>query len=529
VANLLLGSVTLDDVRQRRLRYSQRRLKRLERVDFARGKGGLGGAAVWFQCITHSVAQNVARLVLEYNRACIPLAELPAASEEDRARFQRWLQEREGRADALARGEAVLPVEEPLSVDDEIDDARATAFRSAEFHALHFVADDPRRDAAIERRFGKVVLRHLEEDRANLMRVVFGTYPMRELPRERRTFNPYEAYRRNLAHGRMYLFPLRLLWLALGLLRRMLRLLVSLVREVLDPVARAAPKASGHASFAVARRKIHRMRRPVAIEALRLRAEFDPEYLGLALPGGKPGVGKGDRFGEDLRRLEASEREWEEFRRLKSKRRLQLATLARALRLLERRGKDLRDATNREGIRAVALAWICDHRGILSRVAAFERLRELLHRVEVAPPRRDRRFGVPRIGASRVRDRVDRLWPSLAQGGGENADAALRRRFADAIVHGMAGHAPVALRRDVDVLLEHAAETADDVYQHAYGVMREVAARPSEYGEALIAVRTVQTLAMLDVASYERLVHRLGRYTALARKPRPLREPAADV
>jgi hypothetical protein len=156
---------------------------------------------------------------------------------------------------------------------------------------------------------------------------------------------------------------------------------------------------------------------------------------------------------------------------------------------------------------AIALAWLCDHEEIASRVAAFENLRELLHRVEIAPPRKRSRWALPRVGTSRVRDLVARAWPSLAQGGVETADAELRRRFEAALLS-----TDAARRADLDLLLRHAASSAEDVYERARRVLAAVAARPSSFGEQLIAVRAVQSIAMLDVAGYERLVATLGEF-----------------
>ena len=55
--------------------------------------------------------------------------------------------------------------------------------------------------AALAERYGANVLAILQEDRRTLIRDVFGTYPMHQLPRERRTFNPYSNYRRHCAGG----------------------------------------------------------------------------------------------------------------------------------------------------------------------------------------------------------------------------------------------------------------------------------------------------------------------------------------
>ena len=65
-------------------------------------------------------------------------------------------------------------------------------YRTTEFNALHFLSDDETRDAAVRRRYGDEVADLVHEDRRHLVREIFGTYPMHELPKGRRTFNPYE-------------------------------------------------------------------------------------------------------------------------------------------------------------------------------------------------------------------------------------------------------------------------------------------------------------------------------------------------
>lgn len=522
VANLLLGNLTLENVRQNRLRFSKARLKQLERIDIARGKGGVGGAAVWFNGITHSVSQSVARLILEYNRYCIPSDELDASSAIDRERFKRWLDQREVQSRALGRGEAVVPVDMPVDLADG-----SLAYRSTEFHALHFLSADPRRDECVRRRFGARVLRYLREDRENLIRVIFGTYPMRNLPIERRTFNPYEFYNRHFANGLLYLFPLRGTWYLLKGIKLLVRELVRIVKEVRRPESRTTPRASGHANFQVARRKIHRMRRPIALEALRLRAEFDPEYLGLALPDRPSTIPPTDQFSEDLRALEASEREWEEFRRLKSERQERLRGLARVLRIGNRRGTAIRDrieahfaahpARRGEAYRAIAVAWICDHRHAASRVEAFERLLTLVQQIDEAPPLAPR-FPLPRIGRSRVRELVDAVWPILARHDDLRSDDRKKSAFVEALLvraHEFRGALETLACGDderIDPACRRLRESGDDVYDLALESILEVGLQPSSFTEQLIAVRAIQALAMLDLTAYERQVEGLGGF-----------------
>lgn len=510
VANLLLGNLTLENIRQNRLRFRKNDWKRLDRIDIARGKGGVAGASVWFNCITHSVSQNAARLVIEYNRHSIPEQEVKEAPPGEREKFDRWLASRERQSEALARGEAVLPTD---NVED-LDESSLT-YRTTEFNTLHFLSANPRRDESVRRRFGGRVLRYLREDRENLIRVVFGTFPMRDLPREQRTFNPYEFYRRYFANGRFYLAPIFALFHALSGLGRMVRQISRLVREVRSPETRTTPRQSGHASFEVARRKIHRMRRPIAMEAMRLRAEFDPEYLGLALPDRPTTVPPEQQFGADLRALNATEREWEQFRRLKSDRQDRLRRLARVLRIADRRGQsiwptDPEAAHAGESARAVAIAWICDQDSVATHIAAHERLLELLRRVEREPKGETRRFRLPvalRIGASRVRTLLDTAWPHLVRRSPSESDQPLRERLVEAITG-----PEVSCRESLEQLAAREPDAGVDVYDSAMRTLCLVARQPASFTEQVVAVRAVHALALLDLFGYERLVEGLGGY-----------------
>lgn len=153
-------------------------------------------------------------------------------------------------------------------------------YQTTEFTALDFVGGDPERDRHIGALFGDEVLEVVRIDRRTMVREIFGTRPVHHLPQQDRSFNPLRFYERRLSRGRVLLAPLLLAlrflrsfgWLV-GRVRR-------IVREVLDPELAMQRREIGQAPFAVAQRKIHRMKAPGLLEAIRLRLELDPVYAG---------------------------------------------------------------------------------------------------------------------------------------------------------------------------------------------------------------------------------------------------------
>lgn len=508
VANMLLGNLTLENIRRVRLRYDAKRFKQLDRLDIARGKGGVTGPKVWFDFITHSVSQHVARLIIEYNQHCIPADELDAAHAEDRRIFDLWLERRRRLSSARRHGTRISS--EDLS--DVSGSAGTLIYRTTEFNALHFLTVSAKRDHDVRERYGAEVAGLLEEDRENLVRDIFGTFPMHELPKERRTLNPYVQYRRYLARGRVFLFPIVGMWLLFKGLRLLIARVIAIVKDVLDPNERPIDISAGRAGFDVARRKIFRMRRPVVLEALRLRALFDVEYLGIATPLGLSPSPYAELLNEDLRYLEASEREWERFRDIKSERERQVRLLARLIEHMKGRGRDLvaeLEARNpalasrrNEALRAAATAFVCDHAQMSSIATAMDDIGELVLKCIAEPP------PAPRLTERLLRRRLGRLaetaWPLLARavpGAEKTGPGAL----ADLLVR------LPEFEENLELLARVAAET-DDASVRIFDALLDVALQPSSWSEQIIALRAVQSLGILDLKGYERLIAALGRY-----------------
>ena len=154
---------------------------------------------------------------------------------------------------------------------------------TVEFTAVDFLADDPERDAEIHARFGPQVAELVRRDRQQNVRRAFRSFPLHELPLAARTINPFALYEAHLAGGRIALLPFTL---ARGLARAIvlgIRSIYRVVHEILHPQVDRQQIVPSDTYWA-ALRKIHRMRKPVFMGSLWLRARFDVEYLGLPLP-----------------------------------------------------------------------------------------------------------------------------------------------------------------------------------------------------------------------------------------------------
>ncbi len=526
ISSLLFGDLSLEEVRRDRLRWSQRRLRSVEKLNIAGNRASLFGPYFWFNCISHSIVHQAARLILEYNRHSIPLAEARVASSAENQELQLWVEHR--RAISAARREGVvLAREEPRRRTASSD----LIFRTTEFTALHFLTVDADRDRAIEERFGAEICERMREDRTNLIRDVFGTYPARRKNPTLCTFNGYEFYRRYLARGRIFLMPVFGLILIIKGAAVSLRMLYRVTRDLLRPHLRPDRTSAAHADFDSARRKLHRMRRPMAIEALRLRAEFDLEYLGIPIPGarrdGNQDVARAGAISEDLRALLATEREWQEFRRLKSTQEQRIRHLVE--RITARFGGAEQLATYLrarqppgtpgagERLRALATAYVCDEGSCASLSQGIEQLRAAAVEATSNPPAKICRPGFLR---TRLRADLASVWPWLFGGGTDGPETI---DLAERTIEQHRKQLGPVLRKVARILREEQAvgqqqppqdessarKRLDDLL---WSRLHAVALRPQRWTDQLLAVRTIQTLTLLDLRGYERQLALLGEF-----------------
>jgi hypothetical protein len=480
----LLASQSLENLRQAFLGLDARARKRLRDLKLDDGTI-LRGPFLWFRFITESLAVEAAKRIAGYNRYCIPLAELAVASPAAKAAMADWLARRRD-----PRGGRTLKERLPRA---------DVAYPAAEFTALDFVGGDPERDGHLAAVFGDEVLAVLRADRRKMVREVFGTRPVHRLPKHDRSFNPLRFFRRRLSRGRVLLLPLLLAWRTLRSLGWLVGRVRQVVREVLDPELAMQRREGGEAPFAVALRKIHRMKAPGLLEAIRMRLLLDPEYAGAPA-----GWSAGAAFAaeppceRDLRFLHVRERDAAQLRELAAAARAQVTALhaQQAVRPLA--------CGDAAGEQAATMAWLCDvdHCRTLARAerwlaeSTVELVRQgvgegmaqrvwlalrglcVRHPVDAWAHRHPRGLAAVELRALRAAYNADRggaravvdAWRALPPGASpdEACDATLRR----------AAKLGPAVRRD------------------------------------LMALRAIQSLAVLDIRNYRTIVFRLGEYAA---------------
>lgn len=508
--NQLLGNLTIQKIWTERLGLTRSNRKRLDRLDLERERTLFGGPYMWFKFITHSVAQRTAKLLIEYNKQVIPLDELPFVSVEEREEFLEWLG---GTGNVHRRQDGV--------------EQTGRSYFTTEFTALNFLSSDPARDHMIMKRFGPEVVARLKRDRRMLIRNLFGTYPLHKLPKDRRSFNPYRYYQRRMARGRIFLTPFYILGAIGKGVWSGIRAVAAVAHELIDPETYSDP-GENLASFDVAERKIARMRRPVFWESMRLRALFDPEYLGLTIPGVEVPQLKGTSCWDDLQWIEARDEELDFFRDLLRDRE---GALSRLEAYWESRGltplhmdtylEALRPGLSRrraEALRAAAVAFAVDYRGLRSCISGMEEIEALFQSVLAHPATlpamgffkqliwwgkslwRRRFFLHPDPMAEAYRKVVGWL-------GHSNADWRRRR----ILWHAFQTDAGGVRRQMMHLATSASPEAARDRGQI---LLDEVLSRPHSWTDEMVVLRTVQTMSVLDIGNYQAIVRSLGGYVS---------------
>ena len=503
VTGQLLGNLAVRRMLTQSGRVGPRQVKALRKLDLERRNTLVSGPYLWFHAITRALSSRAARLIVEYNAHAIPLTELERIGAQERARYERWIERRS------ASGEG----------DDVELDSAAPELTTA-FTVMHFLDDAPARDAEVAARFGDPVLARMRSDRRALVRTVFGTYPLHELPREARLVSPKELYDEWVAGGRILVVPFRAVLIALRLSRRGLRALVDAVRSIRDPHRAEAIALDVEADFTAAARKIDRMRGPAALTALRLRATLDPQYVGLDLPLGLAA----DRPEPEERRRSAARRD-AEFLGAPPEFLDELAALeqraARTVGHIERLargglvgriegalGFDV--SGDRQARRALVVLILGDVGGIRSSLLGREVLREAVADgleygfpdVSLVPAvalwwrfRRSWRSG---LGDEMVRH-CRRIGLVGDEGGSERRVRAATWRALRADVDGSRAALDAALAPEKSARVGEAR-------------LAEALRHPARVTEQLVTLRVVQTLTLIDMRNYRRHVWSLGAY-----------------
>ena len=520
----LLGNLALSNLRRSDLRHFLRDGRALGRLDLSRAGGLFGGPHLWFDYITRSLIQETALLLLDYNRHAVPLERLACAPAHQRLAFQKWLAGR-----LRIRPEDVrLP--EPIHADSTEADAAAPARRrreaddfleTVEFTAIDFLTDDPERDAEIRARFGPQVVELLGKDRRQNVRRAFRSFPLQELPLAQRTINPLAFYETHLSGGRIVFFPIVVGFaLARGALSA-IRAVHQGVLQLLNPrIVRDRDIPAD--AYAAALRKVHRMRAPVFMGSLWLRARLDVEYLGFPLPTAPAEVAIDPLMEADLDFIGASRRDRNLAESIRRDRQRRLEWVGRWLRrfgwtfeeLPAQLAETMPHLANRggEALRALVAALILDHDDAATLASSIEALEMLM--LHASDPKADPKALPPGLPDPVTDLRL--LWrPVRARGWSSKAlfdlpcfpnyDAAARKRI------------QAYLRRHkstaggwIRVVL---GQGGDHPWEEVRARLRDVLLKTDLWSDQILVLRAVQTLTLLDVQHNGELVWRLGGYS----------------
>lgn len=509
--NQLLGNLTIQNIRRHRLTMTLLDNLRIDRLDLSRPRlFHFLGPYLWFTAITESLSHGVARLIVEYNRNCIPLQEMSWQTEEAKQAYENWLQARE----AKVKGQPFKQKLNEIPLEQQ-------EFRSTAFNALHFLSTTSQRDSAIRRIFGERVLRLLQAERRQLFRETFGFYPYHQLPKEYRTFNVYQWYLNNFAEGRFFLFPFKMLWWLLkGFVWGILQIR-RLVRDVLRPPSEDDARQVGHAPFDVAVRKINRMRKPIYIEYMRLRSRLDAEYLGLYLPGQDLSGLEGHTYQADLDFIAATEIERIEFHEASNARREQMGLLDEYLTYLGWKDESfvtyltsidpaLAERSN-EVMRAITSAFSADYHGVRSFVEAQHKLNQIFEEgrehTQRVPIRQRWSSHLRRFFRHVLLFRKDKEYNAFRQHW-ERSDASQGGK--DALK--ASWHLYLTRRQQLLPWVLFAAEQDTPLLERAKIELETVLRTSQTWTEELLSLRTLQTITRLDIRLYRELIYTLGGY-----------------
>ena len=486
----LLANLSMQNLRRFHLRYSRRDMKRLRGLRLDDGSM-FRGPFLWFCFITESVAVETAKRITEYNRRCPPLRQRAQLDEAAEAELQSWLAKRSD--PRLGRTLERLPP----------PDAQ-TRFASTEFHALHFLTR--RWDDDVRQIYGEDVLAALQMDRRNMIREIFGMRPLHRLPKTARSFNAWRFYWSRLSHGRVLALPVWSLWWFLQKVGWFIGSIRQTVREVLAPQKAGERRYCGEAPFAVAMRKIHRMKAPGLMEAVRMRVSIDPTYCGAPSGWSQAEGAKGQpELERDLDFLMLLEGERATFRRQAASNRESVAQLHAMLsQLPDISGQNVDGGAfdRADGELAVTVAWLTDRDQVRSLLLAEGWVRDELPGLlgsgeEVTLTRRCCWWVRDRIVGRHLTTKWlarQGMTPSPRERAGLRAAYARDPKLREYLGAWCAlpdGKSPT--QAGVDALRE--------IWVDGVRVRRDVT-----------ALRAIQSLAVLDIRNYRDLVFRLGSY-----------------
>ena len=232
-----------------------------------------------------------------------------------------------------------------------------------------------------------------------------------------------------------------------------------------------------------------------------MRADFDPEYLGIIPPGPNRGVREADvvQIEEDLSLIEAEPSLRREFRDLANLRRRQMIDF---LKWAEDLGIE---GYSGEAMRAMAIAYSIDFSGVRRCLEAVGRVREAFD-TAIANPSAGKRWtslGIGCLRRLRRRRELNRLFrqPAFSKYGGPEVKGCLRSVAAR----------DKSLLADIRAIASKSRKSEDPV-EYARQVILGIGRDPHTWSRQLVVLRAVQTLSVLDLSTYCDLVAELGEY-----------------
>ncbi|RME85205.1 MAG: hypothetical protein D6785_04680, partial [Planctomycetota bacterium] len=498
-AEQLLGNLTIDNIKRHRLKYSKREMKYLEKLDISEAKGLLG-PHIWFRFITDSIAQRTARLVVEYNLHCIPLEDQPLADDSEIQEMEKWLEKK-----FQKKSTSQDNTEE--SMKWEAKDLENLNYQTSEFTALHFLTPDPHREEYIESRFGPKVLQALKKDRKEMIRDIFGTYPLHLLPKSERILNPYQMYQDYFAGGKIFLLPFYFLILSFKGIVRFLRFLKSAIQEILHPGLAPIPQEEAHTGFGIALRNINRMRKAIFMEILRMRSFFDYEYLGIPTPGYS--LELPSTVMEDLHFVGASAETVRFYQSVIDNRLSQMIKFRQFLKEegLEGEGfiQFLKTFPNGERLvqeryrvmRILAISYLIDYQGIATAWNSRLELLHSFHRYLDDPPRLKKEGGK---GPLFIPGKKIKLFENFL----EETDLKVAEKEKQYLLN------LFLKNRDFQNLASKALKLG--TRENLKAMHRKIICQWHIWNQELVSLRTLQTLSIFDILNYRDVVYKLGEY-----------------
>ena len=522
----LLGNLALADLRQRDFGRSASEARQLRSLDVARGAGVLfGGPYLWFNYMTRIITEETAKLLRDYNRHAIPLARLASAPTEIREEYRTWLSRRLGVApDSISLPEPIGAFgDRSCAVGGNGNPAHPhRLFETVDFTAMDFLTFDVDREAELEQKYGSPIVRLLRNDRRRAIRRAFRSFPLHRFPEAHRTINPFSLYLDYFAGARVLLLPIRIAWWILRGIAFFFRSVATTIKDILHPEV-VEEFADETDTFTIALRKIHRMRKPGFITSLWLRARFDLEYVGCPIPTVPLTVGNKSLFEKDLTFIGSTRRE-----RLAAEQ-LVIEQRKRAERLLptmERLGWDLQTITgflrtnypflkdrSAEVMRAITTAWITNAEDIYWIAISIDSIKRF---VEVGRHARGKSPPIPSdLPESRLPHLdVNRPFATRARTLVETAFKRLDIKWTSDKEHQAATRYLLrnwATVKDwvlvVDSLPDHISPV-----EVLHARLREIILRTDLWSDQIVVLRTLQTLSVIDVYHYCRIVWALGGY-----------------